>query len=417
MAKKLDMIKDIDGKRDTLKLAVRVVDHWYVQSRDSTLQLEMILMDENADKIHCIVRREEFDLWDSKLIEGETYIMHNFKVLKNEGQYMVCEHPYKLLFIGATSVKLQVIAKLPMKAYNFKSIKDIVSDNFIPDLLIVLLLFVVHCGMNIARSLYRGEWPVSVSNTWNGTKLIMESDFPQIVDFKKQMKLMDPDEVILSQCASQLTQSPQYTDTKRFVYKCLVKSLSEIPSMKKEVVCVTVATTVKFNLDNEGWYRLQVQKRMIEAGEDDSLCFPDALDVMLGCTFAFKVRTQPRTKCASVIKVSNVSEIVAHVKSLIPPLQIGDSTDKCSMDLVSESSSVMISELRGKSICNLAADTDTNIMSLSATGDNESDYVVIGTPGKRLLPCSENCNESSQDMDSAQLSSTKMKKLIKKEKT
>jgi len=42
------MIKDIDGKRDTLKLAVRVVDHWYVQSRDSTLQLEMILMDENV---------------------------------------------------------------------------------------------------------------------------------------------------------------------------------------------------------------------------------------------------------------------------------------------------------------------------------------------------------------------------------
>jgi len=48
MAKKLDMIKDIDGKRETLKLGVRVVDHWYVQSRDSTLQLEMILMDENV---------------------------------------------------------------------------------------------------------------------------------------------------------------------------------------------------------------------------------------------------------------------------------------------------------------------------------------------------------------------------------
>ena len=62
--------------------------------------------------------------------------MHNFKILKNEGQYRVCEHPYKLLFIGATSVKLQAIAKLPMKAYSFKSIKDIVSGNFIPDLLI-----------------------------------------------------------------------------------------------------------------------------------------------------------------------------------------------------------------------------------------------------------------------------------------
>jgi len=48
MAKKLDMIKDINRKRKTLKLGVRVVDHWYVQSRDSNLQLEMILMDENV---------------------------------------------------------------------------------------------------------------------------------------------------------------------------------------------------------------------------------------------------------------------------------------------------------------------------------------------------------------------------------
>jgi len=54
---------------------------------------------------------------------------------------------------------------------------------------------------------------------------------------------------------------------------------------------------------------------------------------------------------------------------------------------------------------------------LSASADNDSDYVVIGTPTKRLLPYSENCNESSQNMDSAQLSSTKMKKIIKKEKT
>jgi len=45
MAKKLEMIKDIDGKRETLKLGVQVVDHWYVQTRDSNLQLEIILMD------------------------------------------------------------------------------------------------------------------------------------------------------------------------------------------------------------------------------------------------------------------------------------------------------------------------------------------------------------------------------------
>jgi len=35
MAKKFDMIKDIDGRRETLKLAVRIVDLWYVESWDS----------------------------------------------------------------------------------------------------------------------------------------------------------------------------------------------------------------------------------------------------------------------------------------------------------------------------------------------------------------------------------------------
>jgi len=37
MAMKLDMIKDIDGKKETLKLDVRVVDHWYIQSHDSNI--------------------------------------------------------------------------------------------------------------------------------------------------------------------------------------------------------------------------------------------------------------------------------------------------------------------------------------------------------------------------------------------
>jgi len=49
MAKKLDMIKDIDGKRETLKLGVRVIDYWYVKSRNYNLHLEMILMDQKVN--------------------------------------------------------------------------------------------------------------------------------------------------------------------------------------------------------------------------------------------------------------------------------------------------------------------------------------------------------------------------------
>jgi len=49
MAKKFDMIKYIDGKRETLKLGVRVFDHWYVNNRDSSVHFEMILIDQ---KVH-----------------------------------------------------------------------------------------------------------------------------------------------------------------------------------------------------------------------------------------------------------------------------------------------------------------------------------------------------------------------------
>jgi len=42
----------------------------------------------------------------------------------------VCEHPYKLMFIGATTIKPQEIANMPIRVYNFKSIKEIVDGTY-----------------------------------------------------------------------------------------------------------------------------------------------------------------------------------------------------------------------------------------------------------------------------------------------
>jgi len=54
MAKKFDMIKDIDGKRETLKLDVRIVDLWFVESWDSKRNMEMILTNQKV-MYHSIV--------------------------------------------------------------------------------------------------------------------------------------------------------------------------------------------------------------------------------------------------------------------------------------------------------------------------------------------------------------------------
>jgi len=84
--------------------------------------------------ISAMVKKEDIGLWEEKFVEGHTYIMHNFKIMKNQGQFWVCDHPYKLLFIGATTIKEQPISSIPLNIYNFKSIEDIVDGKFSADL-------------------------------------------------------------------------------------------------------------------------------------------------------------------------------------------------------------------------------------------------------------------------------------------
>ena len=157
------MVKDIDEKKETLKLAVRIKDLWFVQNRDNSRHMELILLDQKLRKFCCslyfrcgmtiflsnffaqgsmipaMVKKEDLGLWEEKLVEGQTYIMHNFKILKNHGQFRVCDHPYKLLFIGATTIKEQAISSIPVSVYKFKSIEDIVDGNYAADLLYGML--------------------------------------------------------------------------------------------------------------------------------------------------------------------------------------------------------------------------------------------------------------------------------------
>ncbi|QCD88615.1 hypothetical protein DEO72_LG3g3165 [Vigna unguiculata] len=162
-----------------------------------------------------------------------------------------------------------------------------------------------------------------------------------------------------------------------------------------------------------GIFAEELQKKMIKVGEDDPKCFPDELDVMLGCTLAFKLRTQPRNKFASVIKVSDLPEIINYIKKLIQPL--GECSHKNIIDLGGDTSTGMIADFRSKGVCNLAANSDHDLMSLSGTADNDPDNSSLGTPSKRIVPNSGVSVQSSEDIESGELSATKPMKTIKQE--
>ena len=163
MARILDKIKTIDGSKETLKLAVRITDLWFVGTPDKSELAEMVIIDfdvcfqfvflvfticlplyllltyfsyAQGDEIHVVCKQDQLKTWKMDLKENCTYVMHNFRVNKNDGQYRVCDHAYKLTFIGVTVVRQCELDGLPFKKYRFVEFCDVIVGQLQPGLLV-----------------------------------------------------------------------------------------------------------------------------------------------------------------------------------------------------------------------------------------------------------------------------------------
>ncbi|RZB60667.1 hypothetical protein D0Y65_043427, partial [Glycine soja] len=139
MARIPDKIRSIDGSKETLKLAVRITDLWFVGTPNKSEQAEMVFVDSEGDQIHAICKSDHLKSWKADLKENCTYVMHNFKVVKNDGQFRVCEHEYKLFFIGVTVVREADLHELPFKEFRFVEFANVVAGNFVSGLLVDII--------------------------------------------------------------------------------------------------------------------------------------------------------------------------------------------------------------------------------------------------------------------------------------
>ncbi|XP_027932719.1 uncharacterized protein LOC114188320 [Vigna unguiculata] len=200
MARKFDWIKEIDEKKETLKLVVRVKDLWFVQNWDMNRHMELILLDQKGDMIPTMVKKEDIGLWEEKLVEGHTYIMHNFKIMKNQGQFrkfndfvfMVilvlyiigvvdnvrCNPQSKNVVFHIRDLSSAVIGCTLWDSYYFKFMSNWRGE---PDSFIIVVMLT---QAKIKPS--SGQWPVSISNSWNGSKLLMGDECSELVRFKEQ---------------------------------------------------------------------------------------------------------------------------------------------------------------------------------------------------------------------------------------
>ncbi|KAH1042059.1 hypothetical protein GLYMA_09G080300v4 [Glycine max] len=395
MAHVADKIKLIDGSREALKLSIRITDLWFIGIPGKTEQAEMVVVDSD----------DQLKSRKTDLKENLTYVMHNFKVIKNDGKFRVCDHEYKLCFTGVTVVRQCDMEQLPFRKFRFVAFSSVIAGDFKIRLLVDTFTL---CGQVLSCTLWenyclqflsylndiederpivilltharikeaQGSYPASVSNSFKASKLMINDLVLEIQEFRESLldlgievrSIFAP----IGQGSSQVSGSSQLSSKDVFLSKTEVKNISEINASSEEFVCVTVAKITTIVMNNYSWcypacgqcykkvdmqsvsftcpcgkennqhvlrYRVEVMVShkgeqtkfliwdcecaqligqsadevnmlKIEDGDVDLNASPQALDRLLGCFLAFKVKVQPRFRNSVVLKYSDEPELI-----------------------------------------------------------------------------------------------------------
>ncbi|RZB65279.1 hypothetical protein D0Y65_041363 [Glycine soja] len=270
MARAPDKIKSIDGSKETLKLAVRITNLWFIGIPSKSEQVEMVIVDSDGDEIHVVCKQDQLKSWKANLKESSTYVMHNFKVLKNDGQFRVCNHPYKLAFTGVTIVRQSDLDSLPFRKFKFDDFSNVIAGDFQTGLLVgrstcnLRIYFDRQIDQVLSCTLWenyclqflaylkdfedvrpivilltharikegQGSYPTSMSNSLKASKLMIDELVLEIEEFSE--RLFDSRIEVKSVLAppgrtnSQLSGSSQLSSKNAFLSRAEAKSICQI---------------------------------------------------------------------------------------------------------------------------------------------------------------------------------------------
>ncbi|XP_058783210.1 uncharacterized protein LOC131657876 [Vicia villosa] len=316
---------------------------------------------------------------------------------------------------------------------------------------VVLLLY--------AKVKEQGQYPLSVTNTFHVTKLLINPDLCSVKEFlnsfsKESLRTVSSQLSSHSQQYSRSSGSDnvRQSDTQKLLSKAVALPLSRIKQLREDTFCATVAKTRKIIASSYGWYyrcchactksargdkppyecdnrhlteteiykykievegvhletscklifwdrectqilgvsAAQMRDTMIQAGITDPLEFPLKLDAMTGLDLALRVRWQPSWDSCSVIMFVADKPFVKQFGAQWQPTQIKESVDEA----------------------NTAAADDCDILTdLEITSKHNPDPQ---TPTAKRQN-HDGSSESTTVCD-GELSSTKLKKIIKLEK-
>ncbi|XP_058745814.1 uncharacterized protein LOC131618652 [Vicia villosa] len=306
----------------------------------------------------------------------------------------------------------------------------------------------------------QGKFPLSVTNTFNVTVLGLNIDLLPMKEFiesfpKDSMITLSGQEGSNSQLSAQNSENQQMTPVQKLLSKAVVMPIGDIIKLRTITFCATVGETKMLVASPYGWYyrgchvcsciargdrapfeceaghfteaeifrykieievthagnscnflfwdrecelllglsASQLRHTMIKAGIHDPLEFPLVLDQMLDCKMAFKVKWQPRWKNASVVMLLKNDPFVKEL------------ADQFDTDEMKPAAVEAMTTVRSEP--NFVVDLD-----VSSTHNTDP----ITPTGKRHFPGVSSESTTSDGTCDGELSSNKLKKIIKIEK-
>ncbi|CAH1446828.1 unnamed protein product [Lactuca virosa] len=277
-----------------------------------------------GSRIQATIKKNLIPVFESLFDEGAVREISNFAMASNEDEYMLVPHKHKINFYKTTKVRVSTDFVDTVDPYHFISFPDLLARNFDTRVAFDFLGEVVSTdpmrviveygkekrlmnlvaqdlsGTKIAVALWNsfalklntyisqhdndtapviillclaklkiwGGQP-QVGNCLFGSRLHINDDMPQILEFKSNLNALDTN-VESSSRTSQLNSDTVVANPEDYYLRFQIKNIDEIPDFNEEVGLTIIATIIGFDMD-DGWYSFYCRdcSKKVTKNDDD----------------------------------------------------------------------------------------------------------------------------------------------------
>ncbi|XP_022037996.1 uncharacterized protein LOC110940744 isoform X2 [Helianthus annuus] len=220
----ITFLNHLDVSHDNYTLKVRIIKLWRQPSfkvPGETYAIEMILMDEEGNKIQATVMNKYFVKFEKLLEENVCLLIKKPSLGDNTSSYKCVDHPHKLFLNFDSTVKKCNDFVGPIHGFSFTAF-DQLRGNLIPD------------DSTVGRAY--------VSTFYSASSLYIDDDIDEITVFKKNLLAKEGDETASSHRVTSSLMLPNWRDD--FLTKTVYHTMAEVNEID-QVTTVIVVGTIK----------------------------------------------------------------------------------------------------------------------------------------------------------------------------